>query len=406
MLLPSVPVLRVARTTLGALVVGGAALAQGPAFDSPGLSKPPRAGDGFTLSNDFNPAIGVVIDAFADGIATDGADDGFDAELRVLELNFSAHIDPEAWAYVVLASENGENPRLDEAAVEYTGMGGNQVLKVGRFFVDFGKQMQNHLEGLRTLERPLPLREFLGEELAGTGVQYDNWFAAGDATPVRFSIGAFASLLGEGHEHDDGGTPEPAGVVPDRKDIDELSFVARITAMTDAGERGLAQLGASVRHVPAFDFTFDDAGLAQRGLSNTVFGVDATWATSDATGLKRTLIGGEFLAIDGDIAGALDDPVTPTAIDVVDDSATGFFVFGDYAWDRYHSAGVQYAAADLTEDPSLDASELDLYYTHNLTEFRRLRFGVTVGEEGGVDSTRAYVQFTNYFGNHFHGLNW
>jgi len=60
---------------------------------------------------------------------------------------------------------------------------------------------------------------------------------------------------------------------------------------------------------------------------------------------------------------------------------------------------------DLAEDPTEDASELDLYYTRHLTEFRRLRFGVTLGD--GVEAdTRAYIQFTNYFGSHAHGLNW
>ncbi len=113
--------------------------------------------------------------------------------------------------------------------------------------------MQQHLEELRTVERPLPLREYLGEELSGVGVQYDNWFAATDETPVRISLGVFASLLGEGHEHDEGGA-EPAQAVPDRRNLDELSFAARITGMTDVGDTGLFQLGASTRVVPEFGF--------------------------------------------------------------------------------------------------------------------------------------------------------
>ncbi len=381
-----------------------AAAAQGPAFDSPGTPSYATSGQTSRFSNEFNPAVGVAIDAHVDGL-DDQVDDGFDARLRLVELNASAYVDPEAWAYVALVSEGGESPEVEEAALEYLGLSGNQTLKAGRFFVDFGKQMQQHLEELRTLERPLPLREYLGEELAGVGVQYDTWFAANDTTPVRLSLGVFSSLLGEGHAHEDA-APGPVASVPDRRDVDELSFSARVTAMTDVGETGLLQLGASARVVPEFAFTLEDAGLEARGLSNRVYGLDATFQTTDETGLERWLVGAELLRFDGDLAGALDDPVAPTAIQVVDDDATGFFVFADHAWGQGSSLGLQYALADLAEDPAADASELDVYYTRHLTELRRLRLGVTLGEEAGEDVNRVYLQFTSFFGNHSHGLNW
>jgi hypothetical protein len=357
------------------------------------------------FSTEFNPAIGLAIDLVGDFV-DDDVDDGFDGELRLLELNASANVDPNAWAYVVLTSEDGESPEVEEAAIEYTGLEGNSTVKAGRFFVDFGKQMQNHLEELRTLERPLPLREYLGEELGGVGVQLDHWFAANDTTPVRMSLGVFADLAGESHGHDDEEEEGPEIHVPDRKDIDELSFTGRITGMTDVGENGVFQAGVSARHVPEFAFEVDAADLEADGLSNTVYGLDATFGHTDETGIKRLTAGGEVLLFDGDLAGLLDDPDTPTVINVVDDDATGFFAFTDYAWSQRDSAGVQYAHADLAEDPGEDASELDLYYTRHLTEFRRLRLGVTVGDGEQGDFTRVYVQFTNWFGNHAHGLNW
>ena len=84
----------------------------------------------------------------------------------------------------------------------------------------------------------------------------------------------------------------------------------------------------------------------------------------------------------------------------------GFYLFGDYGWDGSNSVGVQYAMADLPESPDADTTELDIYWTKNLTEYRRLRLGVTFGDMDGEDSTRIYLQFTNFFGNHSHGLNW
>lgn len=400
---------RSARISLSAVLVSLVATttsAQGPGFTSPGLQARSTLGQTTQFSTEFNPAFGFAIDGFASATDNDGGDDGFDITLRLLEINAAAYVDPNAWAYVVLTSEELESPEIEEAAIEYIGFEGNSTVKVGRFFVDFGKQMQNHLEELRTLERPLVLREYLGEELAGTGIQFDHWFPLGDATPVRFSIGVFASLAGGGHGHDDEATG-PEIHVPQEKDIDELSFSARLTGMTDVGESGLFQLGASVRHVPEFALEFEDATvmLEESELANTVAGIDVTYEWSDETGEKSLLLGGEALVFDGDLGGELDNPTTPTRIDVVDDTATGFYVYADYGWSLRDSVGVQYSSADAAEDPDETESELDFYFTHDLTEFRRLRFGVTIAE-GDEDSTRAYVQFTNYFGSHAHGINW
>ncbi|MDP6519670.1 MAG: hypothetical protein QF599_08290 [Planctomycetota bacterium] len=379
--------------------------AQGPAFQSPGTPTRSTLGQTTQFTTDFNPAIGAVIDTYAD--YTDaGEEDGFNGELRLFELNLASYIDPHAWAYAVLVSENGESPTVEEVAVEYTGLSGNQSLKVGRFFADFGKQMQQHAEELRTLERPLPLREYLGAELGGVGLQYDNWFAAGDSTPVRFSLGMFSSLASEGHhEHEEEGEePEVAG--HSYKDFDDFTFTARLTGMTDVGETGLLQLGASARLLPNFALEYHPDELEAPGLSNSVVGLDATFSRSDVTGLKTLLLGGEYLIFDGDLAGELDDPAAPTDIQITEGKAEGFFLFGDYSWDLSNSIGVQYAVASHAEDPATDTTELDLYWTRHLTEYRRLRLGATFADEAGEDSNRIYLQFTNYFGNHSHGLAW
>jgi hypothetical protein len=372
---------------------------QGPAVQSPGST----LGQTTRFSTDFNPAIGFVVDAFADYLDADGGEDGLDGSLRLLELTAAAHVDPDAWAYVVLTSEELESLGVDEAAIHYTGFDSTATLRAGRFFVDFGKQMQLHLDELRTLERPLVLREYLGEELAGTGVQLDHWFAAGDETPVRWSIGVFASLLGEGH-HEEEGPPEPEAFVPDRKDVDELSFTGRLTSLHELSDHATLQLGASGRHIPEFAIESEADGLFANGFSNTVLGLDATYARAGETGLDTLTAGVEWLSFTGDLAAS----VAPgPVLDVVDDTANGAYAFVDYGWNGDRSVGAQVSWLELPEDPSADASELDLYYTHYSTEYRRIRFGVTrASSDLDGDETRVYVQFTNFFGSHAHGLNW
>ena len=402
--------LRVPTPFLVLVVASAPALGQGPAFQSPGMSRYGATGQINQFSNEFNPAIGFVIDSFADWESDDSGGDGFDLELRILELNAAAYVDPKAWAYVSLSSEDLGSVDVEEAAVEYIGFESNSTLKAGRFFVDFGKQMQEHLEELRTLDRPLPLREYLGEELAGTGLQWDDWFAVGES-PVRFSVAVFASLLPD-NEDDDDGSDASDGVeltVPQNKKIDELSFTARLTGMTDVGERGQFQAGVSTRWLPSFDAEFDDGSFSakERDLHNIVYGLDLTYGVTDETATETVTVGGEYLLVEGDLSTEVDDPSAPTAIVVNDGTAQGFYVYGDYAWNRRQSAGLQYAWAEELADPDEGQTEIDAYFTQHFSELRRLRFGVTYDLfDNGDEDWRLYVQFTNFFGNHSHGWNW
>ncbi len=379
--------------------------AQGAAFTSPGSSGYAAFGQTDRFDRSFNPAFGMVVDLFADYTDSRSEGDGFDLDLRLFELNAAAFVDPDVWAFMNIVAD-GDEINLEEVAVEYIGFEGNTTVKLGRFFVDFGKQMQMHPEELRTLERPLVLREFLGEELSGTGIQVDHWVPVNDTTPLRFSLGVFASLLSDGHGHgeeEEGSEPETA--VPDQKSIDELSFTTRITAMTDAGENGIFQAGVSGRFVPEFSASFED--LEQEGLSNYVYGADVTYVWNKPEENQSFLIGGEALLFDGDLSVEVDDPMAPTLLTVTSDEVFGYFVFSDFGINQWDNVGVQFSAIEQPEMPSANGSELDFYFTRHLTEMRRLRFGVTVAEsELESDSVRFYVQFTNFFGNHAHGLNW
>ena len=389
---------------VAALAPYPAAFAQGPAaFQSPGY--PTYGGmsgqiDRFT--NSFNPAIGAVLDTFGNYTASDGEKDGFDLRLRLFELTVQANIDPYAWAYAVLASEE-EQPTIEEAAGIYTGFDSNVTLKGGRFFVDFGKLMQTHVHDLRTPDRPLPLRTYLGEELGGDGFQFDNWFAMSES-PVRYSFGVFGSLVPEFERDED----DPAGVEvvqPDRKQLDQLSYTGRITGFTELGDWSTIQGGGSVRWIP--DYAFESDTDEVDGLANTVWGLDLTYQWSDETGLKRWLAGGELLFSEGDsFFGELDD--TTGLIDVADGTFTGWYAFGDYQWNRFSSAGVQIAMAELPIDGRTNDFEYELYYTRMISEFHRLRAFVAYADRGSDlgDAATIGVQYTLFLGPHAHGINW
>jgi hypothetical protein len=393
--------------------------AQGTSFQTPGM--PTYGQQGVTrdasqtdrFSNAFNPAFSFIVDAALDwGDPDDAAlEDGFDSSLRTLELAANSWVDPSAWAYFVGAVED-EALNIEEAAVHYTGLGGNHTVRAGRFFIDFGKQMQIHVHELRTVERPLVLRAYLGEEVKGDGAQWDCWTTVGESTVVRWSIGAFANLLPEELEApslDSAGEPI-AQEVAERKDLGDLNYTARVTGFSDVGERGVLQLGGSLRAVPDFSFEDSTDGLSQAGLANTVLGLDATYGWTGETGEQRLTLGGELLVDTGDHAAVIADPdSTPGSGDetltIDDDSLLGWYAFADYAWNRFNSAGLQASGAELPDGSSADATEIEAYVTHFFSEFHRLRFGIASIDVDGADELRGTLQYTAILGAHGHGVN-
>lgn len=399
---------------LTALVVAfgaaDSALAQRAQVVSPGSPVGTTLGQTTRFDSDFNPAVSLATDVVADWYGYSGdSQDGFDLGLRRVDFLVADWIDPNAFAWITVAYED-EEFGLEEGAIEYVGLPGNWSLRGGRFFVDFGKQMQAHIEQLRTIDRPLVLREYLGEELPGDGAQLDNWMGIGDYTLVRFSLGAFGDLAGESHGEEEEAGPELSA--PERAVFGDLGFTGRLTALHEINDSSTIQFGGSARFLSNFAFEVDGSDAVAEDLDNAVYGLDLTYGWISDTGMRQFTVGGEYLLFDGDIGAEFDDNGTPgnpadDNLTVLDDSVTGAYGFVDYGWSLVDSAGVQYSFAEEPDASKADLSELDVYYTRRLSDFLRLRFATTFGEvEGGEDYTRFAVQLTGFIGPHGHGLNW
>ena len=393
--------------------------AQTPPFQTPGMPTYPAAIQETTgdmsqtsrFSSVFNPAFSFVIDAVGDYVDADSGADGWNVEMRTLEIGAQAWVDPNAWAYFIGATE-GESVAIEEAAAHYVGFGPQTTVRAGRFFIDFGKQMQTHVHELRTIERPLVLRTYLGDEVKGDGLQFDQWHAIGDRTVLRWSVGGFANLLPEEEdEFDPSASAEPS--VAERKSLGDFNYTARVTAFTEVGERGTFQLGTSARVLPDYMFEFEPSGAAAEELENTVLGLDATYGWTSDTGQRRWTLGGEFLVNTGDNGSEIDDAGTPAdptddTILTLDDAVNGYYTFVDYALSPFDSVGVQYSALELPDASSSDQSEIEAYWSHSFSEFHRLRLAASSfdSDVSGEDSFRVALQYTLAIGAHQHGVNW
>ncbi len=377
-------------------------LAQQSPFRTPGMPvRTPPSGQTDRFTNDFNPAIGGVIDTLFDYSNPDVGDDGFQFDARVFELTINGRIDPQWWGYGAIVAVDGEI-EIEEGVAVYQPLDSHTSVRVGRFFVDFGKQMQAHVHDLAYPERPGVLREYLGDELSGVGAQVDHWWATGESSALRASFAAFSGF--DLHEHSGEEEEEgPEAALAERAELDELALTARVTQFMDVGERGVFQWGLSARYLPEFSFVDETNALAADGLSNTVLGVDLTYGIDDADGIAGWTFGAEYLMQMGDLSAESDG----TALTVTDDDVAGYYAWAERRFDRVNSAGVLFSSFEHGEDAAPRQDELTLYYTRNLTEYARLRFvAAQVDSEEDGDTTRGLIQLTTWFGPHSHAVSW
>ncbi len=364
------------------------------------------------LTNEPAIQVGGVVDLIGEFLKTDQpVDDGFDFTARTFELSVSGDLSPRT-RYFATGIYEDSDPDITEAAIVLTGLGGNGSLAIGRTSLDFGKQMQLHRHELKTIERPLVLRTFLGDWSWGDGVRYDNWFASGDHSAVRFSLGVFGRVGADGERTKD---PVLAPFERDFRQPDTIGLTARITGYSDITPTSQFQVGASYRTIPEFTLDYDPSGAFVEGLNNGLLGVDATFAWTDLSGIKQWTMGAELLWFNGDIGTTVSDSGTPLDpsddnFTVLEDDAVGFYLYGDYGFDERNSLGLQYSWVELPQTTGPELGEVDLYFTRFvrlLSPEDRLRFGVTFAHNDGLDeSVRFVVQFTTGLGSHTRESGW
>ena len=375
-------------------------LAQGAAFQTPGMPVWAASGQVDRFSSEFNPAIGALLDGFADFVDTDEpGEDGIDLSLRSFEMTVNGRVDPNWWGYAVIVYADDE-VELEEAAVTYQGFEGHSTVRFGRFFADFGKQMQAHIHDLPYPERPGVLAEYLGDELPGVGAQFDHWWTTSETSALRASFGLFGDM--ELGEEGSGGI---GAAIPERKDASELALTARVTQFMDAGKTGVFQWGASVRHLGGFSLEDEDAAESVEGLSSTTAGFDLTYGFDSDDGLSGWTFGAEALLTVGDL-GAESDQVTGN-LAAFDGERSGAYVWAEHRADVQNTYGLLVSSFEQLDAESNDQTQLTAYYTRHLSEYARLRFAVSHASiEQAEDSNRFLVQLTTFFGPHAHGVNW
>lgn len=132
------------------------------------------------LSQGFNPEIGLVGTVQAHLTENTEDDHGHDTiALKEIELNISQYVDPYSRLDAILSFNDAfeeQNAEIEEAYYTHWALPFGFQGQIGKFRSKIGKQNLLHLHQLPTVDYPLVIQDFFGEEgLSSSGVRLQNW---------------------------------------------------------------------------------------------------------------------------------------------------------------------------------------------------------------------------------------
>jgi len=245
--------------------------------------------------------------------------------LQEAEMHFSSVVDPFWKANVIIAvfpEENGTEygVGVEEASVESTSLPAGLGLKLGKFFLPFGKHSPLHTHHFPFVDAPVAINTYLGEGLTDCG----GMMTAGLPTPW-YSDAILYCVDGATETFD-----------PDNADV---AFGGRLTNFWDLSDNATFELGGSAITGPA---SSDFFGYDNRA---TVFGIDMTykWICGTQSHGPALTIQGELLI--PDLSNAYSNPY-------------GWYALGLYRLHHNWWLGACYGMVDTGTDNGLDISDL------------------------------------------------
>jgi hypothetical protein len=388
-------------------------------------SETPASSEGGALQS-FNPDIAVVVDTFYHHDNTSGGIDsaysrirGFNSpspetklengfNLRHLEVNLSAEVDPyfKAWAIVAAREEAAE---LEEAVIQTTCLPYGFQLKAGKFFSDLGRLNSQHSHAWDFTDQPLVYRLLLGDHnLNDKGAQI-SWLA-----PTSFHLLAgLEAFQGDNPSSfnylDEAGLPQKDGP---RVWVGWLKYAPNLPA-----RHGL-QLGVSVAsgvHQMSLDPSGSGADTQWLSGRSTLYGLDAVYKYSAGSshGQGDFILQGEYLIRRSELDVARDDQDSSLVGMSRNGWQDGYYLQAVYGflprWRlalRWDQVGLN-NHLDLPEGGNVDYSDsrrLTAMVDFSPTEFSRIRLQAARGEyDTGQVETEAwefFLQLMVTFGTH------
>lgn len=372
----------------------------------------------------FNPEISAAIDAVG---SYSSAADNLNFIARDVEIMVQSNVDQLAHAYVVFNAESELDPwaksdsfgeaslGVEEAAIETTALPYGLALKGGEFFADFSRLGKVHSHELPFTDRPASLEGIIGGEAKARGLEL-SWvppvghyfrFTAGAVDNIgadMASTGVFSTLNGD--END-------LFARSNNRSISDITYYGRAATIFELSDSTSLNVGVDYSH---------GQDVGKRQMASADFKL--TWIP-EASSFDRLEVGGEVLH--GKTEGDFSDSAL-AALGPVSGSSTsdGAYVYAQYRIGKDWEPGIRYdwfrpeiwSETDSNSDGVADGlartrdtrNSVEAYLTYNLSEFNRLRLGVShvtsdTDSFAGKDSDwLTYLQWSIVIGPHKHSF--
>ena len=328
----------------------------------------------------LNPAIGMAFDAVAEQSNKAGGNFNF----RSAEIGISASIDPYARGYAFFTGGN-DGVEVEEAAMVTTSLPWNLQARGGRFFADFGRLAKLHPHEFAFVNTPLSLERMVGGESQADGVEISYLFP----TPffLRGTIGGY-NKIGADNESVNNNKARAWS---------RFTYLSRLNTYFDLNDNHSVELGTSLAYTPSLRIPSDP-----QGGSRSLNGVDVTYRYQP---LGSTLHQG--LTVGAEFFGNSQRFERESGLRRM--FAPGGYAYAELKLNREWSAGFLYDNAPSLASPGKKTQSYSPFLTWILSEFNRLRFQYTYGNDNVNESksdsgSQFFLQWTTTLGAHSHGF--
>ncbi|OFX15846.1 MAG: hypothetical protein A2Z18_09835 [Armatimonadetes bacterium RBG_16_58_9] len=303
--------------------------------------------------------------------------------LSEAELGIQGYVYPnvKADAFITGSPAEDEPFQVEEAYLTYLGLTKGLNVYVGKKHVPFGRTNLLHNHSWLYARQPTVISSLVApESLTGQGVDFSYLIPTRNNLFAQLDVGTWAN----GDEGEQSDLPNiVAG--PGANMTDRFS-TARLWASYPTSENGELELGGSWA-----DGKSEEDPITLETDHVLLTGVDLSYRHF-GEGSSRLLLRGENFWRRG-------------TTDSDGDMATGYYLFGNYRWDKYGSIGLLYDWNEFPQDTSLHESALSLIYTKQFSEQYYLRLQAIHGSRPDADPyNELWLQWVWGVGPHTHNL--
>jgi hypothetical protein len=348
----------------------------------------------------LNPAISAVFQLIGSSFAHQDEVNGFD--LSEAEVAFQSVVDPYAKMDLFLTFPVDESPEVEEGTVTTLTLPYSLQLKGGRYKNAFGKWNPLHTHAFFTVERPVALTDYFGEESLTTDGLSLSWLIPNPG-------GLYLESTSEVGTAREGPSFNSAG----HSLTYAQRFAAFFTASADATlEIGLGGVWGKTGPSEALLSAIDDAGLSgtlepDDQLNSRVYGWDATYKWKPLTlNTYRSLLWQTELLLSQRRTQELTPALTLAERRI---ASLGGYSYFEWQFAKRLRGGLRLDFSDLPESETARQTGIAAVLRWIPSEFQELRFQINRVQRNdaaaalldrGEDDTRIFFEWIPVIGAH------